>query len=185
MKDGLLITGLISNLFYSLAYPVIHTTIMKSLDSRLMSFGSLASCIIVIIVSKIWIKHSEKMYSKFSLMLLLEGILYFILLILTLNKTISMQIYYIIDVILFASITRNIICGGNRLKAIRYKDKSREEFDNKSTVYCNIASILGFGISSIIKFNLHLALIIMFIGVIIDNFIYYKVYKSTNKEYAK
>lgn len=178
MNDKLLLAGLISNLFYSIAYPVIHTVTVQDLDSRLLSTGSLLSCILVICINKIWLNESEKLYKKFSLMLILESVLYFIVLIMILTKTITLQIYYLIDMLFFATITRSIICGGNKLKAIRYKGISREEFDNKSVIYCNVASIIGFAVSALLKIQINIAFLIMYMGIISDNFIYYIVYKN-------
>lgn len=116
-------------------------------------------------------------------MLFLESLLYLIILIMLLTKIITTQIYYILDILLFSSITRSIICGGNRLKAIRYKDNNREEFDNKSVMFANIASIIGYGISSIIEIPINIAFITMYIGIISDNIIYYIIYRQTNKNY--
>lgn len=183
MKDELLWSGLISNLFYSTAYPVVHTVTVKNLDSRLLSVSSLISCILVIVVNKIWIGKSEKLYKKFGFMLFFESFLYFIVLTMILTKTITPQTYYIIDVLLFSSITRSVICGGNRLKSIRYQGKSREEFDNKIVIYCNIASVIGYAVSSILKIPINIAFLIMYVGIISDNFIYYFIYKKTSKIY--
>ena len=183
MKDKLILSGFISMLFYSVAYPVVHTVVIQNLDSRVLSASSFISCILVIIVNKVWLTKSEKLYKKFGIMLFIEGFLYFVILIMILLKTITPQTYYILDTLLFSSITRNIICGGNRLKAIRYKDNDREEFDNKSVMFYNVASIIGYGISSIIKVPTNIAFVIMYVGIISDNFIYYIVYKQTNKDY--
>lgn len=183
MKDKLILSGFISMLFYSVAYPVVHTVTIQNLDSRVLSASSFISCILVIIVNKVWLTKSEELYKKFGIMLFIESLLYFIILIMILTKNITPQKYYILDTLLFSSITRNIICGGNRLKAIRYKDNDREEFDNKSVMFYNVASIIGYGISSIIKVPTNIAFVIMYVGIISDNFIYYIVYKQTNKDY--
>lgn len=183
MKDKLILSGFISSLFYSTAYPVIHTVVINNLDSRLMSFSSLVSCVLVIIINKMWLSQSEKLYKRFSFMLLLECLLYFILLVSILTGNIKPQIYYVIDTLLFASVTRSIICGGNRLKAIRYKDSKREEFDNKSVIFYNIASIAGYSVSSIFKISVNVAFVIMYIGIVSDNTIYYMVYRKMSKEY--
>lgn len=183
MKDKLLLATLISNLFYSMAYPVIHITVVAGLDSRVLSISSLISCILAIFINKMWLKSSEKLYNKFGVMLFLEGFVYFILLNTILANGITPHIYYVADAILFATITRNIICASNRLKAIRYTGKDREVFDNKSVIYYNMASIIGFGISSIFKIPVNMAFIIMYIGIISDNFIYYFVYKNTADRY--
>lgn len=183
MKDKLILSGFISMLFYSVAYPVVHTVVIQNLDSRLLSASSLISCILVVMINKIWLTKSEELYKKFGIMLFIESLLYFIILIMILTKNITPQKYYILDTLLFSSITRSIICGGNRLKAIRYKDSDREEFDNKNVMFYNIASIIGYGISSIIKIPVNLAFAIMYIGIVSDNLLYYIVYKQTNKYY--
>lgn len=182
-RDELLLAGLLSNLFYSIAFPVVHIAVVSNLDSRVMSLCSLISCIITVLVTKSWLTNSTKLYKKFKLMLLLESIFYGVLLIAFITNTITNQMYYIADTLLFASISRNIMCGCTRLKAIRYKDHEREEYDNKNNIVSNIASIFGFGISSIIKLDINIAFICMFIGIIADNIIYFRVYRVTNKEY--
>ncbi|MDY2737112.1 hypothetical protein [Intestinibacter sp.] len=181
--DLLLVAGFTSNLFYSISYPIIHTICIKDLSSNLLSFSALLSSIFTIIITQIWLNHSEKLYKSFSVSLFIEGLSFGILLIAFLLGKITPSIYYLTDCILTSIITRNIISGGNRLKAIRYRDEDREVFDNKSTLYCNVASITGFGFSSFITLNTNIAFIFMWLGIVIDNFFYYIVYKKENKRY--
>lgn len=181
--DALLIAGLTSNLFYSMSYPIIHTICIKDLNSNLLSFSSLLSCILAIIISRAWLKYSDKLYKTFGISLLLEGISYAILLVLFLSNKMTPAIYYVCDSILVATITRNIISGGNRLKAIRYQHEEREVFDNKSVLYCNIACVVGFGFSSIITLNTGVAFVLMWFGMVVDNIFYYIIYKKENKDY--
>lgn len=184
--DLLLITGLTSNLFYSISYPIIHTICVKDLNSNLLSFSALLSSIFAIVILQLWLNHSDKLYYKtFGISLFLEGLTFGILLIAFLLGKITPSIYYVVDCILTSIITRNIISGGNRLKAIRYRNEEREIFDNKSTLYCNIASILGFGFSSIITLNTNVAFTLMWLGIVIDNIFYYIVYKEENKNYKE
>lgn len=72
--DALLLAGLTSNLFYSMSYPIVHTICIKDLSSNLLSFTSLLSCILAIILSQAWLKYSDKLYKTFGISLLLEGI---------------------------------------------------------------------------------------------------------------
>lgn len=181
--DLLLIAGFTSNLFYSISYPIIHTICIKDLSSNLLSFSALLSSIFTIIITKLWLKYSEKLYKTFSISLFIEGLMFGILLIAFLLGKITPAIYYLVDCILTSIITRNIISGGNRLKAIRYRHEQREKFDNKSILYCNIASITGFGFSSFITLNIKIAFIFMWLGIVVDNIFYYIVYKKECKNY--
>lgn len=178
--DVLLLAGLTSNLFYSIAYPIIYLTIIKDINSNLMSFCNLINCIFTIIITKAWLNKSKSLYKSFGLMLGLEGLFYTILTTLYLTGYASNTIYYFIDVILCATITRNIICGGTRLKALRYNGEDREIFDNRNNVYCNIASVIGYSFSSIYTLNIKVAFILMLMGIIVDNIFYYYVYHEQN-----
>ena len=182
--DFLLFAGFTSNLFYSISYPIIHTILIKGINSNFMSFVSLLSCVLAIIVNKIWLKYSDKLYKHFGKMLFLEGIFYGSLVLLFITKNIDVWRYYLIDALLYSSITLNIICGGTRLKAIRYKDKNREEFDNKNNLLCNLSCIFGYGFGALTKLNINFAFILMFIGTIVDNLFYYIIYKKENKNYS-
>lgn len=181
--DLLIITGLFSNIFYSIAYPIIHTICIQNITSNFMSLTQLISCVLAILISQLWIKYSDRLYKLFGISLIFECILFGALLILFLSNLIDPKIYYITDCILSATITRNIINGGCRLKAIRYKEKEREMYDHKNTIICNIASIGGFAFSSIFVLPTKLAFILMFMGISVDNIFYYIVYKNTNKNY--
>ena len=183
--DLLLFTGLTSNLFYSISYPIIHTVCVKDLSSNLLSFSALISSIFAIIVTQLWLKYSDKLYEYFGVFLSLEGITFGLLLIGFLLNKVTPATYYVMDCVLTSIITRNIISGGNRLKAIRYRDEEREIFDNKGTLYCNVASIIGFSFSSMYTLNTSIAFIFMWIGIVVDNFFYYVVYKEENKNYKE
>lgn len=182
--DLLILTGLFSNMFYSISYPIIHTICIQNITSNFMSLTQLISCILAILVSQLWIKYSDKLYKLFGIFLIFECILFGILLISFLLNIINPKTYYIVDCILSSTITRNIINGGCRLRAIRYKGKERELYDHKNTIICNIASIGGFAFSSIFILSTKLAFILMFLGISIDNIFYYIVYKHTNKTYV-
>lgn len=118
------------------------------------------------------------MYKKYGYLLTIEGIAYILLTVLIVLGIINTKFYYLLDTLLFAIVTKNIICGGNRLRASRYKDKDREEYDNNSVLVANISSLIGFTISFLFKIPVSIAFIIMGFGVIVDNIFYYKAYKS-------
>ena len=176
--DPLVVGAALSNLFYSCAYGVVHTTCLQAVTSNIVSFASLINCILTAVITKIWLDHSKKLYKTFGGLLILEGIIYGILTLLFLANTVNPKMYFIFDAILSAAITRNIICAGTRLKSIRYHEEEREKFDNKTILYCEITSIIGYGFSSIYAIPTNLAFIAMFIGIAIDNVFYYYIFKK-------
>lgn len=176
--DPLVVGAALSNLFYSLAYPIVHTVTMQGLSSSWVSFASL---VLASIITKLWLKRSKKLYYSncfYGIMLGIEVIVYAILTILFLTNVATPAMYYMGDAILSAVITRNIICGGTRLKALRYEGEEREEYDNKNSYYSYITSIIGFAISSFIVFSTPVGFILMFVGIAIDNIFYYYVFKK-------
>lgn len=181
--DLLIISGLFSNLFYSIAYPIVHIKCMQDISSNFMSLSQLISCFLAIVISRLWIKYSDKLYKTFGISLVLECAFFGALLVLFLYGIVTPKIYYITDCILSATITRNIINGGCRLKAIRYNNKDREMYDHKNTIMCNIASICGFLFSTLYTLSTSVAFILMFVGISVDNLFYFIVYKNTNKNY--
>lgn len=180
--DPLVIGGALSNLFYSIAYGVVHTTCIQCVTPNIVSLASLINCILAALVAKIWLDNSKRLYKTFGALLIIEGFVYSILTLLFLTKLINPGMYFIFDAILSAAITRNVICAGTRLKSIRYNGDEREEFDNKTVLYCNITSVIGFGFSSLYVLPTNLAFIAMFVGIAIDNIFYYYIFKKENKK---
>ena len=180
--DPLVVGGALSNLFYSVAYGVVHTTCIQYVTPNIVSLASLINCILATVVAKIWLDNSKKLYKTFGPLLAIEGITYGILTLLFLTGLINPGMYLIVDAMLSATITRNITCAVTRLKSIRYNGDKREQFDNKTVLYCNITSVIGFGFSSLYVLPTNLAFIIMFVGIAIDNIFYYYVFKKENKK---
>ena len=180
--DLLVVGGALSNLFYSVAYGVVHTTCIQYVTPNIVSLASLINCILATVVAKIWLDNSKKLYKTFGLLLAIEGITYGILTLLFLTGLINPGMYLIADAMLSATITRNIACAVTRLKSIRYHGDKREQFDNKTVLYCNITSVIGFGFSSLYVLPTNLAFITMFVGIAIDNIFYYYVFKKENKK---
>lgn len=176
--DELLIAGATSNLFYSMAYPIVHTITVQNINSNTMSFASLLNCILAAIVAKIWLDNSTKLYTTFGVMLKVEIIAYGILTALFLGNVVTPAIYFLSDAIMSAIITRNIICGGTRLKALRYEGEDREIFDNKTVFYCNITSIIGYAFSWLVTLPISTGFLFMFIGISVDNIFYLRVYEK-------
>lgn len=179
LNDELLIANFLSNLLCSLSYPTIHYVLIKDVGEKMISLNSIIMCICGIVFPLFWNKHSDKLYKKYGYLLTLEGVLYSLLTFAVIFGAINTKFYYIADTLLFAVITKNIICGTNKLRALRYKEKEREEYDNNVGIVANVSSLLGFTINFLINLNTNVAFFIMGIGLVIDNIFYYRAYKGS------
>ena len=58
-KDKLLIAGFSSSLFYSIAYPIVHTVTVSAITSNLLSIASLLNCVLTVLITKIWLSKGK------------------------------------------------------------------------------------------------------------------------------
>lgn len=184
MKDELLLANFLSNLFYSIAYPVVHFTLIKDVGEKMIAFNSIIMCLTGVLFPIIWNKN-KNLYKTYGKLLFLEGIAYLIIAILICTGVINNVAYYLLDTFLFALISKNIICGNNKLRATRYNSEElREQYDNNSTIISNFSSLFGFGISFIVIIPVNIAFVLITIGICIDNIFYYKAYKQSLKIFS-
>lgn len=180
--DELLIAALLSSAMYSIAYPIVHTTIISNINSQWLSLSSLISCLITIFVSKLWIKKSDKLYWLFPVFLIIEAISYTLIVLLFVLGIESAKVYYICDSILLSAVTMNIQCGGNKLRALRYDTpEKRETYDNKVLYVCNIASVIGYTLGTFVTFPTTVGFLLMLGATIVDNFFYFGVYMKNKR----
>lgn len=180
LKDKLLIANFLSNLFYSVAYPCVHYKLISEIGQKMISLNSILICIAGTLIPVLWNKKSEKLYKTYGFLCNLETVLYIIICIMFLVSFISPKAYYILDTIFFCLVSKNIICGGNKLKAKKYDTESkREQYDNNIQLVTNISSLIGFSISLITNINTNIAFILITIGICFDNFFYYKEWGKT------
>ena len=179
VNDELIIANLLSNLLFSFSYPSVHCTLIKAVDEKMISINSIVICIAGMTFPMMWNRYSERLYKKFGYMLTTEGILYIILTAAFITGFVTTKAYYIIDTLLYAVISKNILCGCNKLRVLRYKGNERETYDNNSNIIANFSSLIGFVLSSIIALDFYMSFVIMCFGAIVDNIFYYKAYKNT------
>lgn len=147
----------------------------------MIALNSIIICVSGVIFPILWNKY-RRLYNTYSLLLLLEVIGYITIGILIYTGIIGNLAYYLLETFLFATISKNIICGGNRLRSMRYNsEKLREAYDNNSTIVANGSSLIGFGASFLITIPVNVSFILITLGVCIDNIFYYRVYKQNNK----
>lgn len=181
IRDKLVLSSFISGLFYALAYPTIITKLVSEVGSRVVSFNAICVSIAGIFIPIIWNKHSDTIYKKYGYLFIIETISYSIICIAVLSAIITVKDYYILDTILFCIVSKNIICGNNKLKVLRYKDNEREEYDNNILLVSNASSLIGFIISFIFAIPINIAFICITIGICADNFAYFISWKKSLK----
>ena len=177
--DGMLVATLFTTLFYSATYPYIHKEIVSNVSDSIIAFNQIINCISIIICSTIWNKLSDRLFKSYPIFCILEAVLNAGLATWTIF-THNILAYYIIDTLVFATVTRNICCGGVKLRAIRYKtEKAREHFDNNINTMAAIATIVGSFIAMLLDLDFNMMLILGTIGNCIDNIFYICIFYSS------
>ena len=177
----MLMATFLTTIFYSSTYPFIHKEIMTVASDSLIAFNQIVNCVSVIIFGYLWNKCGEKLFKHYTLFCVLEtmlGIMTTVFVIIT-HDIVS---YYILDLFVFSIVTRNICCGGIRLKALRYKaEGEREKFDNNNNSVSSIATILGSIIAMFLKLDFNTMIVLATFGNIVDNIFYMVIFENEKK----
>lgn len=179
--DGMLIATFLTTIFYSATYPFIHKEIMSTVSDSMVAITQIINCLSVVILGSIWNRNSDKLFKKYPTFCIVETISTILS---ATYVTISSNIlaYYIIDTLLFSIITRNIVCGGIKLKVLRYSsEKEREHFDNNNNSVSAIATIIGSVIAMVLDLNFVIMLWLATFGNVVDNIFYIFIYFKTLK----
>ena len=167
-----------SGIFYAMSYPYIHLFLMKQVNEKIVSINQIFTCLCVIVINSVWNKYSDKLYKYFGIFMFGESFLYLILKLSIIFNIASPITYYAVDTLLFGLITRNIICGANKLRAEIYESKQREKFDNTIQIAGSIATLIGAGIAFVIELPIQEALFIGWLAITTDNLLYWIAYKK-------
>lgn len=180
--DLMLLATFFATCFYSATYPYIYKEIMSCVSENAVAVNQIVNCISTIIISGIWNRFSEKLFPSYAVLCVLECVAGVFTSIYVTFHPANITIYYILDTALFCLITRNIICGGVRLKAIRYKDENaREHFDNSNNAVSALATIVGSLIAMKLNLNFVAMVWIATIGNMIDNLFYISIFRKEVK----
>lgn len=180
--DGMLLATFITTLFYSATYPFIHKEIMINVSEAVIAINQIINCVSIIFFSILWNKYSDKLFKYYPIICICETVLG-ILSSAWATITGNILAYYIIDTLIFAIVTRNICCGGVKLRALRYStEKSRECYDNNNNSASAMATIIGSVIAMVLKFDFITMLWIATIGNAVDNIFYIAIYKKQTKK---
>lgn len=180
--DGMLLATLLTTLFYSATYPYIHKAIVSEVSDNIIAMNQIINCISIIVFGGLWNKMSDRLFRYYPILCIVETVFSIgsaVLAILTEN----IVAYYIIDTLIFSIITRNICCGGVKLKAMRYTTETeREQFDNNNNSASAIATIIGSIVAMCVDLDFKTMLCIATVGNAIDNMFYIHIYFATRKD---
>lgn len=175
----MLIATFLTTLFYSATYPYIHKEIMVVASDWLIALNQIINCLSIVIFGTLWNKFSDRLFKYYPYFCVFETIL-------GIGSTVwaictqNIASYYIIDTLIFAIVTRNICCGGVKLRTLRYNSEvKREHFDNNNNSASAIATIIGSIVAMVLKLDFNIMLCIATFGNAIDNIFYIFIYKST------
>lgn len=177
--DLMVLATFVTMLAYSATYPYIHKQVMMVVSEKYVALATIINCLGVIITDRIWQHFGKKLYKSYIVFCIMECVT-------TIATTLYCLIvrdlasYYIIDTIVFAIMSRNVICGSRRLTAIRYKEKeARIAYENNDSTAASIATLIGSGLSIIIGLPFEIMIIIATIGNCVDNAFYIKIFTET------
>lgn len=177
--DGMLVATFLTTLFYSATYPYIHKEIMAVASDGLIALNQIINCLSIVTFGTLWNKFSDRLFKYYSYFCVLETVLGIGSTIWAI-RTQDIASYYIIDTVIFAIVTRNICCGGVKLRTLRYSSETeREHFDNNDNSAYAIATIIGSLVAMCLNLNFNIMLCIATFGNAIDNIFYIFIYKNT------
>ena len=177
----MLVTNLVCNLFYSVSYPYIYAEMMKVVSSTYVSVEQIVTCVGVITLGLLWNKFGDFLYKHFQFLIILE-IVADIILFSNVLITGNLKAYFIMNISIYAFISRHIVNGGIRLRAKVHPDEhSRERYDNNCNIVNSVATLLGAGLAIILHLNVTMLFIAALIGNTFDNFCYWYIYKKVNQ----
>lgn len=174
--DKLLLGAFLANIAYTIGYPTIQEMTMKTADSRLISLVSLINCGGIVLIGQLWEKVGEEKLMKYFPLYAIGDIVSYVILCMLFITTGNAKIYYLGQVLCSTITIKNVGFGISFIRAKRYSNDSRAKYDNLAAVLESIASLLGFGIATIVKIPLTQSLILMGLGTLTENFYMIKVY---------
>lgn len=178
----MLTANLISTLFYSTSYPYIYAEAIKVVPHTYIGIEQIVSCLGTIVFCKIWNTYSDKLFRYYDAFLWLEIVADIVLFADVLIRQ-NLNFYFLLNVIIYAVITKQVICGGTKMKArVHPTEKLREQYDNNASIVNAIATLIGAGVAMIFDFDLTLLFVFAFVGNAIDNVMFLYIYKQIIKK---
>lgn len=174
----MLLSNLLCTLFYATSYPYIYAETVKVVPHLYISLEQIMMCLGTIIFCKLWNTHSDKLFRHYKTILLTE-ILADLVLFLDVIVRHDLSFYFLLNVTIACTITKNLSCGGVKMRAmVNPSEKEREQFDNNSNIVNAVGTLLGAGLALLADLELRTLFIFAFIGNVVDNLFYLYIYSK-------
>lgn len=181
----MLLSNFLSTLFYSVSYPYIYAETIKIVPHSYIGIEQILACLGTIVFCRLWNKHSDRLFEHYRMFLCAEIIADIILFADVLIRN-DLGFYFLLNIIIFSVITKNLCCGGTKIKAIvNSTEKEREKYDNNTSIINSIATLSGTVIALIFDFQIELLFVFAFIGNIADNLFSLYIYKKIKERKDK
>lgn len=182
LSNLMLLGNFLSTLFYSVSYPYIYAETIKVVPHSYIGIEQILACLGTIIFCRLWNKHSDRLFEHYRMFLCAEIIADIILFTYVLIRN-DLSFYFLLNIIIFSVITKNLCCGGTKMRAkVNPTEKEREQYDNNSSIVNSIATLIGAGTAIVFDFDLRLLFVLAFVGNIIDNVFYLYIYKKIKEQ---
>lgn len=164
-----------------MSYPYIYAEMMKAVSNFYISGEQIVTCLGVVIFGILWNRKGDFLYRHFLFTVTLETIAS-VAMFIQVIVTGDLKVYFVLNFLIYALITRNMANGGIRLRAKVHPDeKSREHYDNNCNIVDSVATLAGAGIALATDMSLPWLFVAALIGNVFDNFCYYYIYCQANK----
>lgn len=181
LSDLMLMSAFICTLFYSMSYPYIYIELVKAVTRPYITFDQIANCLGIAVIGTVWNKHGDKLFKHYVAIVWIEIIADLILFACVL-VTHNLKAYYILSILICSIITRNMACGGVKMRAkVNPTEQLREKYDNNVNTAYAIATICGALGAVLLHLSLTALFIIAMLGGVIDNFAYLYIYHQLNR----
>lgn len=178
LSNLMLLSNLICTLFYSMSYPYIYAETIKVVPHLYIGLEQILACLGTIIFCKLWNTYSDKLFEHYRLFLIVEIIADLILFADVIIRG-DLKFYFLLNIIIYSVITKNLSCGGVKIRAIvNPSEKEREQYDNNSSIVNAIATLIGAGVAMMLDFDLRLLFVFALIGNGLDNVFYFYIYNK-------
>lgn len=174
----MLLAGFLSTLFYSASYPYVYAETLKAVPQHYISLENIIGCISTVLFCSVWNRYGDRLFRYYGLITVLEIAADIVLFTDVLIRN-NLKFYFLLNVLIFAIVTRNMSCGGTKMRAkVHPNERLRERYDNNINIVCSVATILGASIALFYSIPLKGLFIMAFVGNCIDNVIYLKIFRS-------
>lgn len=182
LSNLMLLSNFICTLFYSLSYPYIYAETIRAVSQPYIAFEQIISCLGIIMFGTLWNKYGNYLFKHYRKIVLIEIIADTYLFIDVIIRN-DLKFYFILNVLIYAVITKNMSCGGIKMRAkINPNDNMREKYDNNANTISSLATLIGSAVAIVLKPDINVLFVFALVGNVTDNFFYLYIYDKIIKE---